>query len=69
MNSKLFVHQRICIYAGEDIDPNSDLQVREILKTKFRIFLPQRRSMNESLDALASDHEIIGLLKKYRSMG
>ena len=69
MDSKEFVHKRICIYAGENIDPNSDEQVEDILRCKFNIHLPQRNSMNESLTSATSDHEIIGLILKYRAMG
>ena len=68
MATKAFILQRICIYAGREVDPNSDEQVVEILRNKFNILLPQRRSMNESLAAVTSDHEIIGLIIKYRSM-
>ncbi len=67
MTTKSFSLQRINIFAGKEIDPNSDSQVEEILKSKFNIFLPQRRTMNESLDAVASDHEIIELIIKYRT--
>ncbi len=68
MDSKEFIHKRICIYAGKDIDPNSDEQVGDILRSKFNIHLPQRRSMNESLTSAISDHEIISLILKYRAM-
>ncbi len=68
MDSKEFVHKRICIYAGKNIDPNSDEQVEDILRCKFDIHLPQRKSMNESLTSATSDHEIIGLILKYRAM-
>jgi len=68
MDSKEFVHKRICIYAGKNIDPNSDEQVDDILRYKFNIHLPQRKSMNESLTSATSDHEIIGLILKYRAM-
>jgi len=68
MDSKEFVHKRICIYAGIDIDPNSDEQVEDILRSKFNIHLPQRKSMNESLTSATSDHEIISLILKYRAM-
>ncbi len=68
MDSKEFVHKRICIYAGKDIDPNSDEQVEDILRSKFNIHLPQRKSMNESLTSATSDHEIIDLILKYRAM-
>jgi len=68
MDSKEFVHKRICIYAGRDIDPNSDEQVEDVLRSKFNIRLPQRKSMNESLSSATSDHEIISLILKYRAM-
>jgi DNA polymerase I-like protein with 3'-5' exonuclease and polymerase domains len=68
MDSKEFIHKRICIYAGKDIDPNSDEQVGDVLRSKFNIHLPQRRSMNESLTSAISDHEIISLILKYRAM-
>ena len=68
MDSKEFIHKRICIYAGKDIDPNSDEQVGDFLRSKFNIHLPQRRSMNESLTSAISDHEIISLILKYRAM-
>ena len=68
MDSKEFIHKRICIYAGKDIDPNSDEQVGDILRSKFNIHLPQRRSMSESLTSAISDHEIISLILKYRAM-
>ena len=68
MDSKEFIHKRICIYAGRDIDPDSDEQVKDVLRNRFNIYLPQRRSMNESLSSAKSDHEIIGLILKYRAM-
>jgi len=68
-NAKDFLLKRICIYAGQEIDPDSDAQVADMLRRKFDIQLPQRRSMNESLLATTSDHEIIALILQYRSMG
>lgn len=68
MASKEFILQRISIYAGKDIDPHSDKQVEEVLRSKLNINLPQRPSMNESLAATISDHEIIDLIIKYRTM-
>ena len=65
-SNKEFIRSRICVFAGQTIDPNSDLQVTEILRSKFNIRLPQRRSMNESLSSTVSNHEIIGLILKYR---
>ncbi|MGB3620583.1 hypothetical protein FT643_14660 [Ketobacter sp. MCCC 1A13808] len=69
MADKDFIHQRICVFAGKDIDPDSDAQVEEVLRSKFDISLPQRRSLNESLASTASDHEIINLILEYRTMG
>ena len=68
MANKEFILQRIHIYAGKNIDPTSDVQVNEILKDKFDIMLPQRRSINESLSASVSDHEIIKLILQYRTI-
>ncbi len=68
MDSKEFVHKRIRIYAGKNIDPNSDEQVEDILRFKFNIHLPQRNSMDEALASATSDHEMIGLILKYRTM-
>jgi len=68
MSNKEFIHQRICIYAGEGFDPVVDTQVEEVLRHKFNIHLPQRISLNESLLSATSDHEIIGLILQYRTM-
>lgn len=68
MASQEFIRQRICIFAGTDVDPSSAQQVTDILRNKFNISLPQRRSMDESLAAVASDHEIIDLILQYRSL-
>ncbi len=65
---KQFLQERICIFAGQTIDPDSDAQVEAMLRARFNIRLPQRRSMNESLSSSISDHEIISLLLKYRNM-
>ena len=69
MESKEFIHQRICIYADKDFDPAVDTQVAEVLRSKFNIHLPQRTSLNKSLESATSDHEIIGLILQYRRMG
>jgi DNA polymerase I-like protein with 3'-5' exonuclease and polymerase domains len=66
--SKEFLCQRISIYAGRDIDPNSDQQITDLLRNKFNIHLPQRPSMNESLSAAISDHEILSLIIQYRGI-
>jgi DNA polymerase I-like protein with 3'-5' exonuclease and polymerase domains len=68
MASKEFILQRICVYAGKNIDPASDKQVEEMLRSKFNIYLPQRSSMNESLAAVNSDHEVLTLIKQYRAL-
>ena len=68
MASKAFIQQRICNFAGDDIDLNSDQEIQEMLRYKFNIYLPQRPSLNESLESATSDHEIIDLLKQYRAM-
>jgi len=68
MANKDFILQRISIFAGKEIDPNADEEVDELLKEKFEIMLPQRRSMNESLEASTSDHDVVALILKYRMM-
>lgn len=68
VENKDFIRQRICIYAGKDLDPIIDDQVEKVLRSKFNIQLPQRASLNESLASAISDHEIIGLILKYRKM-
>lgn len=69
MSNKEFIHQRICNFAGDDFDPSVDEQVTEVLRTEFNIHLPQRTSMDESLRATNSDHEIVGLILQYRELG
>ncbi len=68
MATKAFTLQRICIFAGKEFDPGSDEQVNEVLRNKFNIYLPQRRSLNEALEAVASDSDIIDLILEYRLM-
>jgi DNA polymerase I-like protein with 3'-5' exonuclease and polymerase domains len=68
MANRDFIYQRICIYAGNEFDPNVDEQVEEVLRSKFNIYIPQRVSINESLASTTSDHEIIELILKYRTM-
>lgn len=67
MANKEFILQRIRVYAGEEFDPIVDKQVKEVLRSKFDIRLPQRASMNESLASATSDHEIIRLILQYRT--
>ena len=68
INNKEFLRKRICIFSGKEIDPDSDEQVENILRDKFNIYLPQRNSLNSSLNSTASDHEIIGLILQYRTL-
>lgn len=68
MTSKNFILQRICIYAGREFDPSVDKQVKDVLRERFNIHLPQRSSTNEALESTISDHEIIGLILQYRTM-
>ncbi len=63
---KSFVLERINVFAGQPIDPASDLEVKQLLRNKFNIALPQRRTLNESLEAVASDHDVIDLIIQYR---
>ncbi|WP_444994058.1 hypothetical protein [Aliikangiella sp. IMCC44359] len=67
MVDKNFILQRICIYVGKDINPDSDIQVKEALY-RIGIKLPQKRTVNESLEAASSEHEVISLLMKYRTL-
>lgn len=67
MANKEFIARRINIYAGREIDPDSDKDIQEMLRTKFNIHLPQRQTMNESLSAAINDHEILQLILQYRS--
>ena len=69
MTNKDFIFQRIRIYAGKEFDPAVDEQVEEVLRSKFNILLPQRASINASLESATSDHEILGLILQYRAMG
>lgn len=64
---KEFIKQRISVFAGTDIDPDIDTQVIDVLRRKFNIYLPQRPTLNESLGAAISDHEIISLITEYRT--
>lgn len=65
--NKDFILQRICIFSGKEIDPNSEQQVINILKDKFNIQLPQRRTLNESLTSSSSEHEVVSLILQYRT--
>jgi hypothetical protein len=67
MSSKDFLRQRISAYLGKDIDPGADAEVQAALRSKFNIRLPQRRSLDDSLKATISDHEVVALILEYRS--
>jgi len=69
MSNKAFMLQRICIFAGKEIDPLEDAQVEAVLRDKFNLHLPQRRSLDESLASVASDLEIVSLIIQYRALG
>ena len=69
MANKDFINQRIRIFVGKEFDPGVDDQVVEVLRSKFNIHLPQRQSLNESLESAISDHEIISLILQYRTLG
>jgi len=68
MATKAFVLKRICIYAGEDIDPDCDEQVTTVLRNKFNVQLPQRPTMQDSLSSAIVDLEIIDLILEYRGL-
>jgi DNA polymerase I-like protein with 3'-5' exonuclease and polymerase domains len=59
--------RRIRNLVGEDCDLDSDEQVTNILKRRFNIYLPQRRTLTEALRQTNCDHEIIDLLLKQRA--
>ncbi len=59
--------QRICIFAGKEIDPMVDAEVETLLRDKFNVQLPQRRSLDDSLASVASDLEIVELILQYRT--
>lgn len=68
MESKESIYKGICEYTNKEFDPNTDSDVLALLRNKFNIYLPQRSSLDDSLTATASDHEIIELIIKYRSL-
>jgi len=65
--NKEFILQRICIFSGQEVDPNSEEQVVELLREKFNIRLPQRPTLNESLSSSGSAHEVVNLIFRYRT--
>jgi len=68
MESKESVYKSICVYTNKEFDPNTDNDVLTLLRNKFNIYLPQRSTLDDSLTATASDHEIIELIIKYRTL-
>ncbi|MEL0612744.1 hypothetical protein [Marinomonas arenicola] len=68
MTDKHFIFQRIQNYAGEGFDPTADDQIAAMLQSKFNIYLPQRTSIDKSLESTSSDHEIINLIIQYRTL-
>jgi DNA polymerase I-like protein with 3'-5' exonuclease and polymerase domains len=69
MSNKDFMYQRICNFVGEGFNPSNDDEVVQILRSELNIHLPQRTTMEESLKATNSDHEIIDLILQYRAFG
>jgi DNA polymerase I-like protein with 3'-5' exonuclease and polymerase domains len=68
MENKEFILQRITIYTDENFDPTVDENVIQVLRDKFNIYLPQRSTLNDSLESTASIHEIVELILKYRNL-
>jgi len=66
--NKDFILKRICIFSGKEIDPNSDEQVITVLREEFNILLPQRRTLEESLELSGKEHEVIDLILQYRGV-
>lgn len=64
--NKDYLLQRIQIFAGFEINPLDDKQVSDLLMNKFEIMLPQRRTLDESLAASSSEHDIVSLILQYR---
>jgi len=67
MADKNFILQRINIYAGKEINPSSDIQVKEALFA-MGIKLPQKNNLDDALIAANNEHEIIKLIISYRSL-
>ncbi|HEY7772308.1 MAG TPA: hypothetical protein VIC26_03950 [Marinagarivorans sp.] len=68
MADKDFIRQRINVYAGREIEPDSDDDVQRLLREKFNIHLPQRASFLDSLTSANSRHDILDLLIEYRQL-
>jgi hypothetical protein len=67
MADRNFIKQRIDIFAGKPVDPNSDIQVKEALYN-LNIKLPQKNLLDDSLNAANDSHEIIRLIIQYRKL-
>lgn len=66
MADNSILYQRICNFTHSGFDPNIDKNVILVLRNKFDIHLPQRPSLNKALEAASSEHDIVGLILKYR---
>ena len=67
MRNIKYVKQRIDIFAGKAINPNSDLQVKDVLR-ELEIKLPQKTTLDDSLNASNNEHEIVRLIIQYRKL-
>jgi DNA polymerase I-like protein with 3'-5' exonuclease and polymerase domains len=67
MADRNFIKQRIDIFAGKPINPNSDIQVKEALYN-LDIKLPQKNLLDDALIAANNSHEIIRLILQYRKL-
>lgn len=68
MTTMEFTLQRIRNFLGIPVDPLSDEQMKNALRFKLNIHLPQKVSLDAALDAVAGEHEIIDLVIRYRSI-
>lgn len=66
MADNSILYQRICNFTHSGFDPTNDANVILILRNTFDVHLPQRSSLDKSLEAAASEHEIINLILRYR---
>lgn len=62
-----FIKQRIAVYAGKEIDPSADLQVKDVLNN-LGIKIPQRSNLDDALKSTNEEHEIIELIIRYRKL-
>lgn len=68
MADKNFIRQRINVYAGREVELDSDEDVQSLLRDKFNIHLPQRANFLDSLTSANSQHDILDLLIEYRQL-